>query len=148
MKNNSNDLNGRRTTFLSQVILANGLFSTASGVGLMLGASPLGPFLGVEAPGAYRILGLVLVLFGLDLLWLSRRRATLRPLTRVVIALDLSWVIVSLVLLLTGWLPFTTAGQWTVALLADVVAVFAVLQYVGLRRLGRAAGSAGLAREA
>jgi len=68
------------------------------------------------------------------LLWL-RSRPTMSPgLVRTVIALDLVWVIGSVAaLLLHDSLGLTVGGAWLVAVGADVVAVFALLQYVGLR---------------
>jgi hypothetical protein len=52
----------------------------------------------------------------------------------LIIVLDVSWVITSAVLLLTDLVPLTTTGQWIIGLLAEIVAVFAVLEYVGLRK--------------
>jgi hypothetical protein len=51
-----------------------------------------------------------------------------------VIIADVAWVAGSVVLLLSGWVPLTTAGKWLVALLADAVGILAVIQYIGLRR--------------
>ncbi len=51
-----------------------------------------------------------------------------------VIVLDVAWVAGSALILLFDLVPLTTAGRWTIALLAEVVALFAILQTIGLRR--------------
>ena len=51
-----------------------------------------------------------------------------------VIALDVLWVLGSVLLIFTDLVPLSIGGKWTVALIADIVALFAILQYVGLRR--------------
>ena len=40
----------------------------------------------------------------------------------------------SIDILVTDWVPLTTAGWWTVAIVADIVAVFAIVQFYALRR--------------
>jgi hypothetical protein len=56
---------------------------------------------------------------------------------RFAVYADLAWVVGSAVLIFANLVPFTTAGKWTIAIIADVVLVFAILQYVGLRRVAR-----------
>ena len=53
----------------------------------------------------------------------------------VIIVLDVLWVVASAVLLFSHVVPLTTAGKWMVGILADVVALFAIFEYVGLRKL-------------
>jgi hypothetical protein len=57
-----------------------------------------------------------------------------RNFARMTVVLDASWVIASIAILLAGWPPLSVAGKWIIALLAEVVAVFAILQAAGLRR--------------
>ena len=52
-----------------------------------------------------------------------------------ILLMDIAWVVGSALLLFTGWVSFTTAGWWAVLLVADVVALFAILEFVGIRRL-------------
>jgi hypothetical protein len=49
--------------------------------------------------------------------------------------LDALWVSGSVIILFTDLVPLTTVGYWAVAIVADIVAVLAILQYIGLRRL-------------
>jgi hypothetical protein len=50
--------------------------------------------------------------------------------------LDVAWVAGSVIILVLDLVPFTVAGRWTIILLAEAVAVFAILQYISLRRSG------------
>ncbi len=52
---------------------------------------------------------------------------------RIAITLDFLWVVGSGILIALGIL--NTGGNWCTAVVADVVLFFAIVQYVGLRRL-------------
>jgi hypothetical protein len=86
---------------------------------------------------ALTIIGAVVLPFALVLLWVTAQKEIPSILAKTIIALDAAWVIISLLLLLTSWLNLSTAGNWVVAVLAEVVLTFAILQTVGLRRLQR-----------
>jgi hypothetical protein len=58
--------------------------------------------------------------------------------------LNVLWVVGSAALLLAAPDLFNRLGQWLVALVALVVADFALVQYVGLRRAGLSVGSGDL----
>lgn len=49
--------------------------------------------------------------------------------------MDVAWVMGSTIILFTNWASLTNAGWWAVTVVADIVTIFAVVQYVGLRRL-------------
>jgi hypothetical protein len=54
----------------------------------------------------------------------------------IAVALDVAWVIGTTALIFAG--VFSATGNWVVALVGDVVLLFAVLQFWGLRKLRRA----------
>lgn len=120
---------------LQRTLQANGLFCASSGAILVFAAPWLARVLGLPWPPAIAVTGLILLPYGLLLWRQARRAAQLTALGRMAIILDGLWVAGSVALLLGGWLPLTTAGKWVIALLADVVGLFAVVQYVGLRRM-------------
>ena len=91
-------------------------------------------FMGVGPTAVFLILGIALIIFGVDLFWVASKNAIDRRLAWTAVIFDIIWVVASYTLLLGGWLPLTTAGNWTVALLDKTVAVFAIWQYIGLRR--------------
>jgi hypothetical protein len=49
------------------------------------------------------------------------------------VLMDLAWVLASSVLIFI--VPFSTEGKWVVGVVAELVLVFAVLQFVGIRRI-------------
>lgn len=124
-----------RTNLLHQALLANGIFSSISGLVFMVSSAPIAAFLGVDFNAVLIALGLALVLFGLGVLWLSSRPEIPRSLAILVTVLDLAWVLGSIILLVSGIIPLTPEGKWAIAIIADIVAVFAILQIIGLRRL-------------
>jgi hypothetical protein len=122
----------RSQLLLRRTLRANAIFSGGSGLFLLLAAQPVAGFLGWPEAPALRILGLVLMLYGVELAFISRLAPIDRRLAWAAVVLDVLWVLGSVLLLLSNQ-PFTAAGKWAVVLVADVVALFAVLQYVGVR---------------
>jgi hypothetical protein len=123
------------------MLQANGLFCTISGLVCLIGAGPLAAFLGIPAPLILILTGIILIPYGLALFQLVTREDSLvRQLALVAIILDIAWVLGSIVLLLIDWVPFTTAGQWAVAIVALIVADFAGTQIYALNRVRRQEG--------
>jgi hypothetical protein len=120
---------------LRRAIRGNGIFSLTSGLILVLGANSITAFMGLTATAVFRTLGIILVIYGLDLFWVAAKSEIDRRLAWTAVILDIVWVVASYTLLLGGWLPLTTAGKWIIALIAEAVAVFAIWQYIGLRRV-------------
>lgn len=123
------------SNILRNALRANASFSFFSGLILLLGAQPAAQFMGIQEPLVLRFMGIVLVLFAVDLIWIASKDPIDRRLAWAVTLLDVAWVLGSVVILITDLVPLTVAGRWAVALVAEVVAVFAVLEFIGLRRL-------------
>ena len=123
-----------RSSLLRRALLGNATFSGLSGLILALDAAPIAHFLGLENPTILLITGIVLMLYVPFLVWLANKTPIPRLLAWLVIELDFLWVIGSAVLVFSTLVPLTVSGKWAIAILADVVAVFAILQYIGLRR--------------
>ncbi|GAB4431774.1 MAG: hypothetical protein Kow0031_12990 [Anaerolineae bacterium] len=121
-------------TFLRRVIRADGLFSGLSGLLLIAAAGPLAAFLGLSAPWVLAAIGVMLLLYSADLWYIAAQRPISHRLTIAAIVADLAWVLASWAIILTGRPALTTPGAWAVAIVSDVVILFAVLKYVGLRR--------------
>lgn len=127
-----------RSRFLRRVLQGNVLFSTASGLLFLFGGETVANFLGFTDTTAANILMVLsagLFLWAGLTLWVSTRTSMHRFQVMAIIEGDLLWVIGSIVLLLGGWLPFSTAGMWAVGIVADIVLVFAILQFFGWRRM-------------
>lgn len=129
---------------LRRTLWGNAVFSIASGAVLAIFA---GPFAGAAAHAPVTLLGLDLVIvlellgvgviaFGGLCAWVGSRPALPQAWARVIFAADLAWVAGSaLVLLVPSW---TTAGIAGIVVVALIVADLAILEYLGLRRLGAA----------
>jgi len=75
------------------------------------------------------------------LLWLNARKAKIRITGAwVAIVMDVVWVVASYALIVV--VPFSVGGKWVVALVAELVLAFAVLQWMGVRRVLKSGRSA------
>lgn len=124
----------KEKVFLQRALLGNTTFSGISGLVMVLAAGALSQFLGLGNPLILVIVGAILLLYMPILVWLSNQSPVPAHFAWEVIALDVVWVIGSLVLIFTDLVPLTSSGKWAITLTADIVFVFGVLQYVGLRR--------------
>ena len=121
-------------SFLQRALLGNAVFSGLSGLIMVLAADALSQFLGLGSPIILTVVGIVLLLYAPMLVWLANQSPVPTHFTWEVIALDVLWVIGSVILIFTDFVPLTTGGKWAIAITADIIALFAILQYVGLRR--------------
>ena len=122
---------------LRLALRANAIFSTLSGLVFLLASSYISGFLGLLRPGEVIQLGVQLGLFAAWLFWLSFRPEISRWQVRVIIVLDILWVIGSFLLVLAPPPQLTVGGWWAIAGVAEVIGLFALLQFLGLRRLRR-----------
>jgi hypothetical protein len=127
-----NDVDG----FLRNSLRANAAFSLVSGLGFALAGGAVASFLGVAPAGLVTSTGFPLLAFGAAVLWVASRPQVSVPLARVIIGLDVAWVVGTILLVFAD--AFTRAGALASLVVADVVLVFAVLQWVGVRRVRRA----------
>jgi hypothetical protein len=126
-------LNGHTDSLLlRRALLGNACFSTLSGIAFLVASKPLAEFIGLAQPAVLIPVGLSLLVFAAGLLQNARRDTVNRTEATIAVVLDFAWVVGTGVVVLAGVL--NTAGNWTAAIIADVVLVFAVLQALGLRR--------------
>ncbi len=122
-------------TFLRRVLLGNVAFSLISATACLLGASALAAFMGIPHPAILMALGAGLLLFALGLYLTASQRPLDRRKVTAIFAADVVWVVASVAILALELFGLTTEGRWLVLIIADVVLVFAVLEFFGLRRL-------------
>jgi hypothetical protein len=96
-------------------------------------AAPLATLLGTTA-GALRATGAFLVGYALVLVLLAARQAIPRAAAWAVVVGNTVWVLSSIGAVVAGWDTFTALGVAVVLGQAAAVAVFADLQWLGLRR--------------
>lgn len=120
------------TPFLRRVLLLDALTSGIAGV-LMIAAGPnLSTVLGL--PGTLLVgAGLLLLPFAYLVHRLAKRDRAASGLVWAVIGVNAVWAVDSLFLLAIGWITPTPAGFALILIQAGIVALFAELEYVGLR---------------
>lgn len=120
---------------LRNVLVADGVVTGTTALLLAAAAGPLGDLFDLPVT-LLRVAGLVLIPYAALVLGLGVRGTTSKPLVRLLIAANLLWIVASVGLLMTGWVDPSGVGIAFTLLQAAVVAAFADLQYLGLRRLG------------
>lgn len=121
-------------SFLRRVLALDALTSAVMGALLLL--APLSSLLGVE-PSLLKWAGLSLLPFAAFVGWLASREVPPRIGVWAVILINALWVIDSFALLATDWSDLTLLGRGFVVVQAVAVAVFAELEFFGLRRSSR-----------
>lgn len=119
---------------LRNALRGNSAFSLASAVLVGLTGGALPAFLGVGISTLYFGLAALLLIHGLALFYYTRHERIPGWFAWYAIGADLAWVVASTLLIFTDLVQFTETGNWVVFLLADIVLVFAIVQYIGLRR--------------
>ena len=120
---------------LRKALAANAEFCMVSGLGMAVFSRQAGGWIG--APTAVvLIVGLSLIPWGALLWYFSRRDAIRRAEAWTALAGDEAWVIGTLILVLGFPTALNASGNAVAVLVALVVAVFAVLEFVGIRRMG------------
>ncbi|KAA8887508.1 hypothetical protein F3087_17645 [Nocardia colli] len=104
-----------------------------NGLAYLALAEPLESLLGLDTEIGIPI-GIFLTLYGVAVAIIGTRQTISTAATRVVIAGNAAWVVVSLAALIEGALDLNPVGSiWTV-MQAATVGGFAALQYLGLRK--------------
>jgi hypothetical protein len=124
-----------RAVLLRRTLQANSVFSLLAGTLLVVDAGPIAAFIGLPAAWILIDVGVLCLVYAALLFLATRRSPIARGHALAFVIADAAWVVASAAILLGGWAPLTTAGVWAVLIVADIVAVFTALQYVGWRRL-------------
>jgi hypothetical protein len=127
-------MQSNNAALLRNTLKGNGIFSIVSGAGIALGSSAIAPFMGLENSLILVVLGVGVVLFGVSV-WRVAMGILDTPKGMTIAVLDALWVIGSIALLIADPFTLTSEGKWAVLIVADIVGVFAILEYLGARRL-------------
>jgi hypothetical protein len=127
---------------LRRTLWGNAIFSVLSGAVLAIFAGPFAAIaahepttLGLELAIIFELLGLGVIGFGLLCAGIASRATLPAGWARVIFAADLAWVLGS-ILVLALPASWTTVGVAGIVVVALIVADLAILEYLGLRRLG------------
>jgi hypothetical protein len=92
-------------------------------------------YLGLPSNSSLTALGIGLLGYAGWLLWNARREKIKIVDAWIAVILDMVWVAGSYALLFA--VRLSSGGKWAVALVAELVFLFGVMQWLGLRRIGR-----------
>jgi hypothetical protein len=123
------------SSFLRNTLLGNSAFSFLSGFASIFFSRAIASFLGLSASWIILALGIGLILYGIEIYAGARANPVHKGIATIAVYADFAWVLASAVLIFANLVDFTMAGKWAIAIIADIVLVFAILQFVGLRRL-------------
>ena len=118
---------------LRRALQANGVFSSMSGLILIAASDRIAALIGIEQ--SLVLIGVLLLIFAASLFWNARREMINRTEAWIAVVLDVAWVIGTMALIFAG--VFNSTGNWVVAIVADLVLLFAALQFFGLRKSRR-----------
>jgi len=118
--------------FLRKALMGNALFSTLSGLTILLAQGWVLRILGLASSVNLLILGAGLIVFAITLVVNARKQQVKKSDAWIAVLMDVAWVLGSYILIFI--VPFSTEGKWVVGVVAELVLVFAVLQFVGIRR--------------
>lgn len=125
----------RSSSAIRSILYGNAVFSGISGLLFIFASQPIARFLGVDTPLAFLLLGIGLVGYA-ALLYINASRTEIsRSFVLFAVVADSVWVLLSIILLLTDWVPFSMAGKWAVGIVAVIVDVFATLQFFEWRKM-------------
>src|SRR5215467_5011420 len=119
--------------FLRKALMGNALFSTLSGLTMLLAQGWVLRILGLPSSVNLLVLGAGLIVFAVMLVINAQRQQVKKSDAWIAVCMDLAWVLGSYVLIFI--VPFSTAGKWVVGVVAELVLLFAVLQFLGIRRI-------------
>src|SRR5215471_19436968 len=121
------------TCLLRKALIGNALFSTLSGLTIVFAQGWVLRILGLSSTVNLLILGVGLIAFAATLVINARKQQVKASDAWIAVLMDLAWVAGSCVLIFV--VPFSMEGKWVVGVVAELVLLFAVLQFVGIRRI-------------
>jgi len=122
-----------RTCLLRKALLGNALFSALSGLTLLFAQKSVLRIFGLFNRVSLVVLGVGLIIFAATLVVNARRQRVKTSDAWVAVLMDVAWVLASYVLIFV--LPFSKEGKWVIGVVAELVLLFAILQFMGIRRI-------------
>ncbi len=120
---------------LKNVLLVNALTSGATGLGLIAFATPIAILFGISEPTPVIEVGIFLVVFAILVFREGRRTIYNLSMVKLIIALDIAWVLVSTLIVLLQLFNLTPLAYFAISAVALWVAGMAFLQINGMKRL-------------
>ena len=123
----------RASSFLRRVLIVDALISGASGVAMFALADVFASLLQLPVD-LVREAGIILLPFAAFVGFVASRQEPARLAVWAIIAMNILWVVDSILLLFSGWVAPNVLGYVFVIAHAAMVLVLADLEYMGLKR--------------
>ena len=120
---------------LRMSLAGNAGFSVLSGLVFALGSSAVASAIRLTPSWILRVVGIGLLGFAASIGWLASRPTIFLPVAMTIVWCDLAWVAGTIPVVMAGVLSGT--GNIAAVAVAAVVLSFALLQYLGIRRVRR-----------
>ncbi|MBR9923239.1 MAG: hypothetical protein GYB31_20605 [Bacteroidetes bacterium] len=120
---------------LKTILRINSWFSGLSGLAMLLFNGQLINLMQIQASWILPVIGSGLILFAAYLWLVSSRQKIKKWEVKSIIAQDFLWVLASLGILLFQAYGLSYAGYLIIGIIALIVADFAILQMIGLRKM-------------
>jgi hypothetical protein len=128
-----------RACLLRKALLGNALFSAVSGLTILFAQGWVLRILGISNRVSLVILGIGLIVFAATLVVNALRQTVKTSDAWMAVLMDAAWVLASYVLIFVA--PFSREGKWVIGVVAELVTLFAVLQFIGIRRIQKVSSS-------
>ena len=122
-------------TIIRRILYGNAIFSGVSGLLFILASNVIANFIGLESSPVILVIGIGLAGYAVLIYVNASRKEISRSFVLTAVISDSVWVLLSILLLTTGWVQFSVDGKWTVGLIAMLVDVFATLQFIEWRKM-------------
>jgi hypothetical protein len=135
-----------RQALLRRVLYGNVAFSVLSAGVFFFAGEQIATFLGIadilifdliNGVSFISLMSIGLALFAIDVLFVATRNPINLKYAWMIAVADFIWVALSWLLLATGVIAFSDAGNWAVLIIADIVLLFGIAEVVGIRRITR-----------
>ncbi len=123
------------SSLIRRVLYGNAIFSGVSGLFFAIASNVVAKFIGIDAPLAILIIGIGLAGYALLIYTNASRPKISRSFVLTAVFGDSVWVLLSILLLVSGWVQFSGEGKWAVGIVAIIVDVFATLQFIEWRKM-------------
>ena len=122
------------SSLLKNALLIDSVVSFITGMAFLLFSKAIASFLGLSASWIILVLGVAAIVYSIEIYLAARTEPVHMGIARFATYGNLAGALGIAVLIFANLVPFTTAGKWAIALIADAVLVLAIFQHVGLRR--------------
>jgi len=122
-------------TIIRRILYGNAIFSGVSGLLFVFASNSIANFIGLDTSLVILVIGIGLAGYAALIYTNAARPQIPRSFVLTAIIGDSTWVFLSIMLLLTSWVPFSLEGKWAIGIIAAIVDVFATLQFLEWRKM-------------